>query len=210
MKTLSIALGLALASASVHAVEINVGNLLKQALREAQAKQVQQPASEPLPASRNADEKNTGEHAVTSSSLVGKTYQDPLQLSKELHREGLNDEQSFNLGASTANTWVASYIAGNGERRILLTKTLNGTHRVLADIAAHGVPKGSQFIGSSELAPDDEGVSTTCTINGRKATVFGYMKRTGKVFLAAKAELIWKLDATGNVVPASPGKVTCS
>lgn len=210
MKALSIALGLALASASVHAVEINLGNLLKQALHEAQAKPAKQSTSESQPPSGNPDERSIGEHAVATGSLVGKTYQDPLQLSKELRREGLRDEQSFNLGAANADTWVASYIAGNGERRILLTKTVNGTHRVLADIAAHGVPKNSQFIGSSELAPDDEGVSTTCTIDGRKATVFGYMKRTRNVFLAAKEELIWKLNATGSVVPAGPRKVACS
>lgn len=209
MKTLSIALGLALASASAHSVEINLGNLLKQALREAQAKPAQQPASEPLPASGTTDEKNTDEHAVTAGSLVGKTYPDPLQLSKELHREGLRDEQSFNLGAANANNWVASYIAGNGDRRILLTKSRNATQWVLADLAVPNVPKGLLFIGSSELAAEDEGTTTTCTINGRRATVFGYMQRTSQGFRGVKADLVWQLDATGHVVPAGGGKVAC-
>lgn len=207
-----MALGLALTAASVQAVEINVGNLLKQALRDAQAKQAQQPSDGQPPATPGSvDQKSEGGNSVASGPLVGKTYTDVLQLPKELRHQGLQDEQSFNLGASNANTWVYAYIAGNGERRILLTKTLNKTNRVLADISVSSVPTGLQFIGSSELAPDDDGngVSTTCTINSRKATVFGYMKRTGKAFLATKTDLVWSLGADGNLAPAGSGKIAC-
>ena len=212
MKKLAIALGLVLTTASAQAVEINVGNLLKQALREAQAKQAQQPSDGPPSAAPGGvDEKSEAGNSVAAGSLVGKTFKDALQLAKELRHQGLQDEQSFNLGASNTNTWVSSYIASNGGRRILLTKTLNKTNRVLADISVSSVPTGLQLIGSSELAPDDDAdsVSTTCTINGRKATVFGYMKRTGKAFLPPKTDLVWSLGADGNLTPAGSGKIAC-
>lgn len=213
MKTLSIAAGLILIAASVQAVEINVGDLLRAALRDVQAKQVDRSQSEQAPTVSGGDNaKGMAGPAAASGPLVGKTYKDALEMSRELHRGGLQDEQSFNLGAANANTWIASYVAGHGGRRILITKSLDGASQVLADIAVTGVPKGLQLMGSSELGPDDEGdgTSTTCTLGGKKAIAFGYMKRTGKVFSPARPDWAWTLGANGAVLPLGRGaKVAC-